>query len=306
MMAKGKKGGGKKGGGGGGDASADAGGDDADFVKVKVDTDVKGTDPKSIIASVVEKFEKTVESTKASLASIRTGRPSPNLLDRVLVDYYGTNTPIPNVATVNVVSATTITVEPFEADLLKEIEKAISMSDLGMTPNNDGKMVRLNVPPLNAETRQKYVKQAKASGEDGKVAARNVRRTGVDAIKKLEKDKKIGEDESKGLQDDIQKKTDKAVKDVCAPIQKHPLSLAPQTSVDSLTHWPGNPGQIRSNPNLSVRTQSDSLSLSLSLVNKHYLVLLFHCLAPLNNIGFSSGSCSNAACHDCAALIIIS
>jgi ribosome recycling factor len=214
MMAKGKKGGGKKGGGGGGDASADAGGDDADFVKVKVDTDVKGTDPKSIIASVVEKFEKTVESTKASLASIRTGRPSPNLLDRVLVDYYGTNTPIPNVATVNVVSATTITVEPFEADLLKEIEKAISMSDLGMTPNNDGKMIRLNVPPLNAETRQKYVKQAKASGEDGKVAARNVRRTGVDAIKKLEKDKKIGEDESKGLQDDIQKKTDKAVKDI--------------------------------------------------------------------------------------------
>ena len=291
MMAKAKKGGGKKEGGGQGGASADADGDDADFVKVKVDTDVKGTDPKTIIAQVVEKFEKTVESTKASLASIRTGRPSPNLLDRVLVDYYGTNTPVPNVATVNVVSATQITVEPFEADLLKEIEKAISMSDLGMTPNNDGKMIRLNVPPLNAETRQKYVKQAKASGEDGKVAARNVRRTGVDAIKKLEKDKKIGEDESKGLQDDIQKKTDKAVKDVRAPIQKQPPSLSPPKQV--LAH---SSGKNSLKPKLECW-----YAISLYRQLKYYLVHLLHCFGPLSNTVIIFGSCSHAACHASAA-----
>lgn len=112
----------------------------------------------------------------------------------------------------------------------EELEKAISTSDLGMTPNNDGQIIRLNVPPLNAETRAKYVKQAKQAGEDGKVAARNVRRTGVDAVKKLEKDKAIGEDESKGLQDDIQKKTDKAIKDVRMQTPTLPFPSSPSLS----------------------------------------------------------------------------
>jgi len=219
MMAKAKKGGkGKKGGGGGGgDSQVET------IVVKKVDTAVNGADTKTVVKNVKEKMSKTVENTREALGAIRTGRPSPNIFDKVMVEYYGAETPLPQVATVQIQSASMISIEPYEASSLKDVERAILASDLGLTPNNDGTVIRINIPALTAETRQQYLKQAKALAEDGKVALRNIRRTGVDAVKKLEKDAGLSEDESKGTQDDIQKMTDanvKAIDGLCEAKEK--------------------------------------------------------------------------------------
>jgi len=192
----------------------------------KIDTDVKGADPKAILKSVDDKMKKTLESTKGALAAIRTGRPSPNILDKVMVPSYGSESPLPQLASVQVSSATTIVVEPFDKSVLKDIEKALLASDLGMTPNSDGSVIRLNVPSLTTETRQKYLKQAKTVTEDGKVALRNIRRTGVDAVKKLEKDKTVSEDTSSDTQDQIQKLTDRFTKDLDALCEAKEKELA--------------------------------------------------------------------------------
>jgi len=188
--------------------------DEERVVMKKVDTDVKGATTKEILALVKEKMAKTVENTRDALGAVRTGRPSPNLLDKVMVDYYGAPTPLPQVAAVQVQSASMITVDPFDKSALKDVERAIVSSDLGLNPSNDGSLIRINIPPLNAETRLKYAKQAKALGEEGKVALRNIRRTGVDAVKKLEKDSGLGEDESKSGQDQVQQTTDKSAKEI--------------------------------------------------------------------------------------------
>lgn len=162
-------------------------------------------------ADVEGHMQKAVEATQRSFNTIRTGRASASLLDRVMVEYYGTPTPLKSLANISTPDATTITIQPFDRSTLNLIEKAISLSDVGLTPNNDGSAVRLNIPPLTTERRKEFVKQASKYAEEGKVSIRNIRRDGIDTVKKQEKASELSEDESKDLQDKIQKLTDKYV-----------------------------------------------------------------------------------------------
>lgn len=159
-----------------------------------------------------KKMQKAVEVLKADLATIRAGRANPSILDKITVDYYGTPTPINQVANVSAPEPRLITIQPWEKPMLKEIEKAILKSDLGINPNSDGTVIRLNIPQLTEQRRQEIVKTVSKKIEEDKVAIRNIRRDGVDAVKKLEKDKEISQDESKKAQEDLQKLTDKYVK----------------------------------------------------------------------------------------------
>jgi ribosome recycling factor len=152
-----------------------------------------------------------VEATVRSFNTIRTGRANASLLDKIMVEYYGTPTPVKQMANISTPDASTLQIQPYDRSTLTQIEKAISLSDIGLTPNNDGVSIRLNIPPLTAERRKEFVKQASKYTEDGKVALRNIRRDGIDTVKKQEKDKEVSEDESRDLQDKIQKMTDKYV-----------------------------------------------------------------------------------------------
>lgn len=164
---------------------------------------------------VIQKFEQAnaaaVKSLKDHLAKVRTGRANIGLLDSVIVDYYGTPTPIKQVANLSTPDARTIQVQSWESALLPAIEKGIIAANLGLTPMNDGKLIRVPIPPLTEERRKDLVKQCKKMGEDGKVAVRNNRRDANEALKKSEKDKIITEDENKRAQEDVQKKTDSAI-----------------------------------------------------------------------------------------------
>ena len=146
-----------------------------------------------------EKMSKSVDALISEYASIRAGRANPHILDKLKVDYYGTPTPFQQVANISVPEARMIQIQPWEANLIKEIEKAILNSDLGLTPNNDGKVVRLVFPELTEDRRKELVKDVKKKGENAKVAVRNIRRDGNDALKKMAKDNEISEDESKQL-----------------------------------------------------------------------------------------------------------
>lgn len=159
-----------------------------------------------------ERMEKSRDQVMKNLTTIRTGRASANILDLVQVDYYGAPTPLNQLATISVPNSQQLSISPFDKSALKDIERAIVESDLGMTPNNDGTIIRLNIPPITEERRKELMKQCKALGEDGKVAIRNIRRDGVEAVKKMEKAGDVSEDASKGSQDTIQKLTDKFVK----------------------------------------------------------------------------------------------
>jgi len=161
-----------------------------------------------------ERMGKTIDSVKQNLMTIRTGRASPNMLDRIKLDYYGAETPLNQMASIGIPSAQQITVDPYDKSTFGDIEKAIIESDLGLMPTNDGTLIRINIPSLTEDRRKEMLKQCKALGEDGKVAIRNIRRDGVDAVKKLEKKSTIGEDESKIGQDSLQKLTDKKVKEI--------------------------------------------------------------------------------------------
>lgn len=160
-------------------------------------------------ADVEGHMQKAIEATQRSFNTIRTGRASTSLLDRVTIDYYGTPTPLKSLANIGTPDATTITVQPFDRGSMGAIERAISLSDVGLTPNNDGSMIRLNIPPLTTERRKEFVKQASKYAEEGKISIRNIRRDAIDRVKKDEKSSDISEDESKDLQDKIQKLTDK-------------------------------------------------------------------------------------------------
>ncbi|NJK46999.1 ribosome recycling factor [Candidatus Gracilibacteria bacterium] len=160
------------------------------------------------LAEVKENMQKTIESTMRSFNTIRTGRANSSLLDRITVDYYGSETPLKSLANISTPDATTISIQPYDRSSMAAIEKAISMSDLGLTPNNDGQIIRLNIPPLTAERRKEFVKLAGKLAEEGKVALRNIRRDAIDSVRKQEKNHEISEDESKDLQDQIQKVTD--------------------------------------------------------------------------------------------------
>ncbi|CAG9467376.1 unnamed protein product [Pedinophyceae sp. YPF-701] len=175
---------------------------------------VKAVD--NIEAETQGKFEKTLEKITESFTSVRTGRANPSMLDRVNVDYYGAATPLNSIAGISVTDATTLVIQPYDMAAMKDIEKALMESDLGMTPNNDGKVIRLILPPLTEERRKELTKTVSKLGEEGKVAVRNIRRDAMKAVEKAQKDKDspISEDEAKGLEEAIQKLTDAAVKKV--------------------------------------------------------------------------------------------
>lgn len=165
-----------------------------------------------------DKMKKALEFLESDYAGIRAGRANPHVLDKLRVDYYGTPTPIQQVGNVTVPEARIIQIAPWEKSLLKEIEKAIQVSDIGINPTNDGSVIRLVFPELTEERRKDLAKEVKKKAEDGKVAVRNIRRDGNDAFKKLAKTE-ISEDEIKQLEDQLQKLTDKFIKDIDAVME---------------------------------------------------------------------------------------
>lgn len=161
-----------------------------------------------------QKMTKSVESLKSDLAKVRTGRAHTGILDHVQVDYYGTPTQISQVANVTLIDARTISVQPWEKRMVSVIEKAIRDSDLGLNPSSVGDIIRVPTPPLTEERRREMVKLVKTEGEDAKVAVRNIRRDANESLKKMVKDKECSEDDERRAQDDIQKLTDKFVKQI--------------------------------------------------------------------------------------------
>ena len=159
-------------------------------------------------------MRKSVEATLRNFNTIRTGRANPSLLDKILVPYYGADTPLKSLATLSTPDSQTIQIQPFDAGSIGLIEKAIGMSDLGLTPNNDGKVIRINIPPLTEDRRKDLCKLASKYAEEGKVALRNLRRDGIDQIKKQEKDTELSEDQSRDEQDKIQKLTDRFISEL--------------------------------------------------------------------------------------------
>ena len=165
------------------------------------------------------KMGKSIASLDSEFGTIRAGRANPHVLDRITVDYYGTPTPLQQVANISVPEARMIQIQPWESSIIKAIEKAILCSDLGLNPNNDGKVIRLVFPELTEERRKDLVKDVKKKGEAAKVAVRNIRRDANDAYKKLKKEEDVSEDEIKELEDKVQKLTDKYIKDVDAAVE---------------------------------------------------------------------------------------
>lgn len=158
-----------------------------------------------------DKMKKSVENLANEYTTIRAGRANPHILDKITVDYYGTPSTLQTVANISVSEARTLIIQPWEASLIKDIEKAILASDLGLTPNNDGKVIRLSFPELTEERRKELVKEVKKKGEDSKVAVRNIRRDANDMAKKQQKANEISEDELKDAETSIQKMTDEYV-----------------------------------------------------------------------------------------------
>ena len=158
-----------------------------------------------------DKMEKTLNNLIEEYSGIRAGRANPHVLDKLRVDYYGTPSPIQSVANVSVPEPRMIQIQPWEASMVKEIEKAIICSDLGINPTNDGKLIRLVFPELTEERRKELAKDIKKKGEEAKVATRNIRREAIDSIKKAGKEDGISDDEVKDLEDDAQKLTDKFI-----------------------------------------------------------------------------------------------
>ena len=161
-----------------------------------------------------EKMTKAYEFLQSDYAGIRAGRANPRILDKLRVDYYGTPTPIQQVGNITVPEPRMIQIAPWEKSLIKEIEKAIMMSDIGITPTNDGTLIRLVFPELTEERRKELVKDVKKRGEENKVAIRNTRRDGNDAFKKLAKTDEVSEDQIKELEEELQKLTDKFIKEI--------------------------------------------------------------------------------------------
>jgi ribosome recycling factor len=180
---------------------------------------------KQVIDTMLDKMNKSVSVYKKELASMRAGRANPQLLDRILVDYYGTPTPINQVANISIPEPRIIQIAPWEQNMLKVIEKEIQRSDLGINPSNDGKIIRLLLPELTQERRKELVKQTRKLAEECKIAIRSIRRDANEQIKKMKKDSVITEDEMKAAEDKIQKATDKIVKDVDAITQEKEKEL---------------------------------------------------------------------------------
>lgn len=170
--------------------------------------------PEQIMLSLEEKMTKAINSLRKELASIRAGKANASVLDRISVEYYGVSTPVNQVAGISVPEPKMLVISPYEKSLLKEIEKAIQGSDLGLNPSNDGNVIRIVFPALTEERRKELAKQVGKESENSKVAVRNVRRDAMDSIKKLEKSSQITEDDLKSYSDDIQKVTDKYIAEI--------------------------------------------------------------------------------------------
>ena len=166
-----------------------------------------------------DKMNKTLEVLESDYMTIRAGRANPHVLDKIKVDYYGTPTPLQQVGNVTVPEARVLMIQPWESKLIKDIEKAILASDIGITPTNDGKSIRLVFPELTDERRKELAKDVKKKGDAAKTAVRNIRRDANDAYKKLKKEEDVSEDEIKELEDKVQKLTDKYIKDVDAAVE---------------------------------------------------------------------------------------
>ncbi|HIK21500.1 MAG TPA: ribosome recycling factor [Synechococcus sp. M44_DOE_062] len=166
------------------------------------------------LAEIEELMNKAVQATQRSFNTVRTGRANSSLLDRIQVEYYGVPTPLKALASLTTPDSSTLLIQPFDPSTLAAIERAIVASDLGLTPSNDGKVVRLNIPPLTEERRKELSKQVAKLAEEGRVSIRNIRRDGIDSVRKREKNGELSEDESKSLQDDIQKLTDRYIKKI--------------------------------------------------------------------------------------------
>ncbi len=167
--------------------------------------------PKQVIANAKEKMTKAIQAYTRVLAGIRAGRANAALLDRISVEYYGAPTPINQLAGVSVPEARLLVIQPYDKSILSDIEKAILKSDLGLTPSNDGNIIRLSIPQLTEERRKELVKLVKKESEEAKIAIRNVRRDTNDDFKKLEKNSEITEDELRGFTEDVQKLTDEYI-----------------------------------------------------------------------------------------------
>ena len=167
-----------------------------------------------VVKDTESRMKKTIEAVTDDLNEIRTGRASASLFDRIKVEYYGNPTPLNQVATISVPEARLVVIQPWDKGIIGEIEKAIQKSELSLNPSNDGKVIRLNIPPLTEERRKEYVKVAKDKAEQGRVALRNIRRDANDELKKLQKDGEISEDEQKRLEDEVQKLADSFVKKI--------------------------------------------------------------------------------------------
>ncbi|MCP9790667.1 ribosome recycling factor [Vulcanococcus limneticus] len=156
-------------------------------------------------------MRKSVDATQRTFNTIRTGRANPSLLDKISVEYYGAETPLKSLATISTPDSSTIQIQPFDASSINVIEKAIATSDLGLTCNNDGRSIRINIPPLTEDRRKDLCKLASKYAEEGKVALRNIRRDAIDRVKKQEKEAELSEDQSRDEQDKVQKLTDKFI-----------------------------------------------------------------------------------------------
>lgn len=167
-----------------------------------------------VLKEAEDRMLKAVEALKREYATIRAGRANPNMLDKITVEYYGTQTPVNQLANISVPEPRMLTIQPWDKSSLPMIEKAILKSDLGLNPSSDGTVIRLLIPQLTAERRTEIVKTVKKKAEDSRVAVRNIRRDSNDELKKLEKDHTASEDEVKRAQDDVQKMTDKFVKEI--------------------------------------------------------------------------------------------
>ncbi|WP_108669662.1 ribosome recycling factor [Peribacillus acanthi] len=164
--------------------------------------------PKQVVAATKDKMEKSVQALTRELASIRAGRASAALLDKITIDYYGAPTPVNQMAGISVPEARLLVIQPYDKSVLGDIEKAILKSDLGLNPSNDGSIIRIAIPALTEERRKELAKQVKKEAEEAKVAIRNIRRDGNDDLKKLEKNGEITEDDLRGYSEEIQKLTD--------------------------------------------------------------------------------------------------
>lgn len=183
---------------------------------------------KDVLASLKEKTEKTKTSLKEELNTVRAGRANPALLDKIVVDYYGSPTPLKNISNISVPDPRTLLVSPFDPKSIGDIEKAINVANIGINPSNDGKNIRLVIPAVTEERRKELTKTVKKMGEDAKVAIRNIRRDANDELKKQEKAGEMTEDDLKKDLDEVQKATDKAIKDIddiCAAKEKEIMEV---------------------------------------------------------------------------------